>query len=130
MDYSDDNYYYLNRLNGFEEMYHTKYRDCDRIELMTMKMTLDHSGLKLKIWAENGIVKARKLMFPSTHIAPSDIMKPRNKEVLKGRRVSFEIMFFEEDMDQAKETLQEAIKFELAREREEINILESLLVAN
>lgn len=62
--------------------------------------------------------------MPSTHIGHNELLKARNRQVLKGKRIGFEVVYSEGEENLALEIVKEAINLELVSWKAELYELE------
>lgn len=109
---------------NFENQVNRLYPKSERIRLFTLRLVLTHQNISKSIWSELGVITPKRYKMPSTHIGHNELLKARNRQVLKGKRIGFEVVYSEGEENLALEIVKEAINLELVSWKAELYELE------
>lgn len=113
---------------NFENQVNRLYPNCERIKLFTLRLVLTTQNITKSIWSELGVITPKRYKMPSTHLGHNELLKARNRQVLKGKRIGFEVVYSEGEEKLALEIVQEAIQMELVSWKAELYELEKIFL--
>lgn len=116
------------RTLDFERRVRRSYSKRLKITLHTIKVEVSKLGLNESEWSETGVIAGRLLIFPSTSLRITDLLKPRKKVIIPSKHMSVEIMCYKEDINLAREIANATILKEFQRQKSDIEMLERFCV--